>query len=262
MDRVETTKVDEKQCDSPIQLNCSDVYGSCGKGPATNHTVTSGETLYGIAKDNIGATDASDFMIKSYAKQIAETNKIAHPSKIYAGEKLSVPKPCDPCDKTPDGDKPNKPTESLDHVSDRLSNIFKTSNNAGDAAKLLANELEPRLNSLDTKDREYNYLIEKLYNKLPDDQGIGLAATGWNNETHTWNKLIVTDQNYPVSPPVRIVQPGNTIDDIVDDRIKELQSQGKFVNPDAYKNKFMDENLLDNDKDLARLVARPVYLPR
>jgi LysM repeat protein len=259
MDRIDISNVDERQSEPPVRWEWSDVYGGCGNPPAS-HSVKKGETLWSIAKDNIGPPDANDFMIDGFVKQIAAENKLADPGKIYAGEKLSIPSPCDPSEKQTVSENAERPPETLDQTAQRLADYFKTATSVSDAAKLLSQDLFPRLGTLDTDNREYNNLIEKIYAQLPADSKVALAATGWNSATHTWDRLIVTGEGYPDSPPVRIVQPGNTIEDLVGDRVGELQARRRPVDPN-FTEKFKELNNLEDNSDLNYMRGKPVYFP-
>jgi hypothetical protein len=107
-------------------------------------------------------------------------------------------------------------------------------------------------------------LLEKIYKGMentPFTEGVRIGAEHWNSKTHTWDNVYVADKDYPNSPPARIVQPDNTIGQIVDDRLQQLRNQGRFVDSNAYRSEFMNRNYLNTQEDLDAKVGRPVVLP-
>lgn len=169
---------------------------------------------------------------------------------------LQIPKPCDPEDakvlerKQAESNQKSSSTEvdSLKSKTDRLSTRF----NSGDiyeSADALASELSTLIDTLKTDKREYNHLIEQLFkttqNQSPD--GAKLSAQHWNKETNTWDKLLVFDKNYPASSPLRIVQPGNTFEQIVQDRVVELAKQGIKVNQERFLKSMKTANAAIQD---------------
>lgn len=51
----------------------------------------------------------------------------------------------------------------------------------------------------------------------------------WNGKTGTWDNVTLDESQFPHSIPTRIVQPGNTLDSIVMDRIKQLHPESEVT---------------------------------
>jgi hypothetical protein len=168
------------------------------------------------------------------------------------GDHIWIPFPCDPEDGP----------AFLDRAARNLSGAFAGSSDLYDSAWKLSDELGIRLGTLSTANREYNYLIEKMHKQLenvPPEIGVRVGAEHWNSQTHTWDNVYVADNNYPQSAPVRIVQPGNTIESIADDRMQQLRNQGFRVNSPEYIVQFKQLNNVSTSADLQE--ATPVRLP-
>lgn len=221
------------------------------------YKVKPGDSLWKVAYENV-LPPHSNPSVGRCAENILENNG----GKFTGKEWIKIPMPCDPQD-GPEMEK-QKSEMVLNRAARDLASDFRKNADPLDAAWKLSEELVPRLDSLSTSKREYNYLISKVYDQMknePFQNGVRVGAEGWNKNTNTWNNVYVIDRDYPQSPPVRIVQPDNTIGDIVQDRFDQLRQLGRRVDYEALRNRFMDQNNLENNSDLNYLRGKPVVLP-
>lgn len=206
------------------------------------------ESLWDVAFDHV-LPPGSDPSVQRCMNNILEAND----GKFYGQDWIKIPKPCDPQD---------GPEMALNKAARELSHVFAYSNDAFDAASRLSEELLPRLGTLQTSNREYNYLISNIHKQLenlPLQQGVRVGAEHWNSATKTWDNVYVADKDYPNSPPVRIVQPDNTIRGMSDDRLQQLRNMGLQVNSQSFIKEFMHLNGLKSQQDLE--VGKPVVFP-
>jgi len=217
-----------------------------------DHRMKPDETLWSIAYDHV-LPPHSNQSVEACMNNISNLNN----GDIKGKDWIKIPIPCDPND----GEVFQK--QQLQKDANYLAKDFASSKDPLEVAYDLSDQLVPRLGSLSTSNREYNYLIEKVYKQLenvPPEQGIHLGAEHWNKKTSTWDNLYVTDKDFPKSPPVRIVQPDNTISSITSDRIQQLEKMGYQVDHKSFVKDFMELNGLQSSKDLQ--AGRPVILPR
>lgn len=94
------------------------------------------------------------------------------------------------------------------------------------AAKLLAKDL------LQLKGEDYNKMLSVTQEKArAGNDGEGppaphLELEGWNKATGSWDKVQIETRHYPETPPIRFVQPGNSLSSIARDRLIELRDPG------------------------------------
>jgi hypothetical protein len=217
-----------------------------------DHKMKPDESLWSVAYDHV-LPPHSDPSVERCMNNIVSAND----GSVYGKDRIKIPIPCDP----KDAEELQK--QQLQKDANALAKDFSRNNDPLDAAYKLSDQLVPKLGSLSTSNREYNYLIEKIYKQMenvPTDRGVHVGAEHWNKNTSTWDNLYLTDGDFPKSPPVRIVQPENTISSIAGDRIKQLSDMGYHVDSRRFVKEFMDLNGLESSKDLQ--VGRPVILPR
>ena len=210
------------------------------------YTMKNNESLWDVAYSHV-LPPHSDESVNRCFNNIVENNTKSNFDERF----LKIPFPCDPKDAA----------ELVDMAANRLYGEFRQSDSAYHAASKLSEELVKRIGTLDTSSRDYNYLISKLHDQIEKDpyyQGVRIGAEHWNSKTHTWDNVQLVDNN-PDNPPVRIVQPDNTIRGIADDRMQQLRSAGHRIDSNKYIEEFMVINGLRHDYDLT--VGTPVVLP-
>lgn len=131
---------------------------------------------------------------------------------------------------------PKRPTwEYIDKestkIADLLSNAGRFANGGPESVKPAADELSAALKQL--KDpTDYNDLLFMVaqkngaYAQNPSNevQFMGhISVENWNSKTGTWDDVTISGRGYPMTAPIRIVQPGNTLWDLSTDRLKELR---------------------------------------
>ncbi len=221
------------------------------------HKMRPDESLWSVAYEHV-LPPHSNASVGRCVENILDNNG----GRVSGKDWIKIPFPCDPQD-GPELEK-QKSEAVLNGTARNIAEDFRNTVNPLDAAWQLSEELVPRLGSLSTSNREYNYLISKIYDQMkeqPFNQGVRVGAEHWNKETSTWDNLYVVDRDYPNSPPVRIVQPSNSVSEIVGDRVNELRRMGQNVDYENYRLRFMDQNSLASDDDLNYMRGKPVQLP-
>ena len=115
-------------------------------------------------------------------------------------------------------------------VAELLNHAGRFGNAGTDMVRPAAVELSAALKHLSGED--YNKLLLSTeqknvqYANSPncDHQFMGaLSLSGWNESTSTWDNVTLTARQagYPMKPEIRIVQPGNTMWGIANDRLSE-----------------------------------------
>lgn len=165
-----------------------------------------GETLFDIAYEYVRPGASKEGVSRCMQ------NIRSHNESPELQDKIKIPIPCDTTEDKID----------VNRTARELADIFKKAT-PFKAATELSERLTKLVDSLDTDDRQYNKVIVQLHANLQNvSSSANVEASGWNNKTHTWNKVAIYGDGYPVTPPVRIVQPGNTIDSIASERIRQL----------------------------------------
>lgn len=202
------------------------------------------DTLFSVAYD-FSPAGASKESIARCMANIQDKNDFDFENK----DVLKIPVPCDPGDKKFD----------LKEEAKELSTVFKDSS-PQNAATALSEKLVGLVDTLDTNDRTYNKLMVELYENLKNENSYSNISTeGWNNKTHTWNKAFVYGPDFPRTPPVPIIQRGNTVESIVNDRLQQLQQQGVHTFKQLYTQDVLRMNGISDPRKLQ--VGKPLFLP-
>lgn len=211
-----------------------------------------GDSLFSVAFEQVGK-GASKESLFACMSNIQSANDY----KFDELEIVKIPKPCDPAEK-----QQGKPSDKFDvnAAAKELAAEFRKSA-PYDAAEKLSEQLQGLTDTLGTNERKYNYLISKLNEQLPNGSSNSyVEAFAWNKTTTTWDKVHVIDNHYPQTPPVPIIQPGNTLESLTADRINYLRRNGFVVDKDDYIEETMRINKIEDARKLP--VAKPLELPR
>lgn len=145
---------------------------------------------------------------------------------------------------------------NLEDDSDRVAK-FLVASSPDPAARILSRDLRQlsgeHYNDLlvKTVDKEAALLTDGDYPPPPH-----LVLSDFNPDTGTWNMVEIENRHFPEAPPIRFVQPQNTLSEIARDRLAQLRFGGcdgegckitqsqisEAVNDIARENKIADIN--------------------